>query len=398
MNIRAVTVGTAVEAADCRDFPRLQAKLAAAAQQAEEVAAALRAESFTVQTVRIATNTFEEWLLPATDGTPASLISLVEAVERELARLGVDFCSFGPASTAQGLAAIPDILSHSRASCSAALGSPSAITADRLLSNEAARVCFEVARRCGDLGNFRFCASFRMPANSPFFPAAYHNGALNAVSIGLENGGMVLAGCSAAKDHTHARDTLRGLLLEALRPIQSIAQSKCDALGIVFAGIDASFNPGLSLPGSIANGLQSLIPSHTFGHAGTLAAVATLTSALKTLSTGSDLKLAGYCGLMLPVMEDLVLAARAAESPPTFRLRDLLWFSSVCGVGLDTVPVPGTKNAEGLAAIYEDVAAMAFRLEKPLTCRVLPMAGLEAGDLTSVESPFLCNTRVFALE
>ena len=46
---------------------------------------------------------------------------------------------------------------------------------------------------------------------------------------------------------------------------------------------------------------------------------------------------AGYCGLMLPVMEDLVLAARAAESPPAFTLRDLLTFSSVCGVGLDTV-------------------------------------------------------------
>ena len=44
---------------------------------------------------------------------------------------------------------------------------------------------------------------------------------------------------------------------------------------------------------------------------------------------------------MLPVMEDIVLAARAAQQPPTFTMRDLLMFSSVCGVGLDTVPVPG---------------------------------------------------------
>ena len=44
---------------------------------------------------------------------------------------------------------------------------------------------------------------------------------------------------------------------------------------------------------------------------------------------------------MLPVMEDLILADRAAQSPPTFNLRDLLIFSTVCGVGLDTVPVPG---------------------------------------------------------
>jgi uncharacterized protein (UPF0210 family) len=38
---------------------------------------------------------------------------------------------------------------------------------------------------------------------------------------------------------------------------------------------------------------------------------------------------------MLPVMEDPVLASRAAEG--CYTLRDLLLFSTVCGVGIDTV-------------------------------------------------------------
>lgn len=76
------------------------------------------------------------------------------------------------------------------------------------------------------------------------------------------------------------------------------------------------------------------------GAFGTLAAVSAVTKAVKSLPE-KGIKLIGYNGLMLPVMEDLVLAERAAQLPSTYSLRDLLTFSAVCGVGLDTVPVPG---------------------------------------------------------
>ena len=44
---------------------------------------------------------------------------------------------------------------------------------------------------------------------------------------------------------------------------------------------------------------------------GTLAIVSTVTRAIKSLK--DKIKLIGYSGLMLPVMEDLTLAERAAE-------------------------------------------------------------------------------------
>jgi len=128
---------------------------------------------------------------------------------------------------------------------------------------------------------------------------------------------------------------------------------------------------------------------------------------------------------MLPVMEDIVLAARAsgflgplsffsAENADStagasasglngactaYSLRDLLTFSSVCGVGLDTVPIPTDVHPHQIAAVYCEASALAFRLRKPLSVRLLPMQGLQAGQRTSVggDNPYLTDTTVFSL-
>ncbi len=139
---------------------------------------------------------------------------------------------------------------------------------------------------------------------------------------------------------------------------------------MLYGGIDASMNPGLTPQDSVGQGIEQL-PPYKFGAWGTLAVVSTITKAIKSLH--NKINLVGYSGLMLPVMEDLTLAQRAlANSEPdssSYSLRDLLLYSSVCGVGLDTVPVPGATTLEELVRLYMDVGAMAYRLNKPLTCR-----------------------------
>src|SRR2546426_9258936 len=52
---------------------------------------------------------------------------------------------------------------------------------------------------------------------------------------------------------------------------------------------------------------------------------------------------------MLPVLEDPVLARRASEG--RYSVRDLLLYSTVCGTGLDVVPLPGDTAADRLAAL-----------------------------------------------
>jgi uncharacterized protein len=99
--------------------------------------------------------------------------------------------------------------------------------------------------------------------------------------------------------------------------------------------------------------------------------------------------------LMLPLLEDSVLARRAEVRPSS--LHELLLYSAVCGTGLDTLPLPGDISESELAGIYLDVAALSVALQrKPLTARLLPVPGAVAGDPTRFTFDYFSNTRVLA--
>ena len=103
---------------------------------------------------------------------------------------------------------------------------------------------------------------------------------------------------------------------------------------------------------------------------------------------------AGFSGLFLPLLEDQRLAQRGAEGMLT--VNDLLLYSAVCGTGLDTIPLAGDIAAGELAAIMLDVAALALRLGKPLTARLMPIPGKRAGDPIEFDFPFFANGSVLA--
>ena len=127
------------------------------------------------------------------------------------------------------------------------------------------------------------------------------------------------------------------------------------------------------------------------GLSGSLAAAAFLAD---TLDRG-QWKRTGFNGLMLPVLEDSTLAARAASG--TLTLKDLLLYSTVCGTGLDTVPLPGDASADQLAAVLVDVAALSMRLKKPLTARLMPIPGKQAGDVIHFDFDYFADGKVMAL-
>ena len=129
-----------------------------------------------------------------------------------------------------------------------------------------------------------------------------------------------------------------------------------------------------------------------FGSASTLAGCAAITDVLKSLR----LKTCGYSGLMLPVLEDPVLAQRASEG--RFSVRELLLYSSVCGTGLDVVPLPGDTPADRLAGLIVDVAALSAKLRKPLSARLFPVPGKAAGDVAHYDDPYLTDCTVMKVE
>ena len=145
--------------------------------------------------------------------------------------------------------------------------------------------------------------------------------------------------------------------------------------------------------GSLVHAAEALVGNgFVWGGAGTLRVSEALTRAVKKCRV----KQVGYCGLMLPVLEDRGLAARCAQGMSS--VQSLLACSAVCGVGLDTVPLSGLVSEEALANTYLDVAALAHRLHKPLSCRLFPVPGAKAGEAVAFpDNPYLCDSCALAL-
>jgi uncharacterized protein len=158
-----------------------------------------------------------------------------------------------------------------------------------------------------------------------------------------------------------------------------------------FGGIDFSLAPFPSEAASIGAAMERMgVPAA--GLHGSLAAAAILTETIER----ARFTRAGFSGLMLPVLEDAVLARRAAEGSLT--VKDLLLYSAVCGTGLDTIPLPGDTASNQIAALLLDLSALALRLNKPLTARLMPIPGKKAGDPTNFNFDYFSNSRIMTLD
>ena len=232
-------------------------------------------------------------------------------------------------------------------------------------------------------GNFNFAATAMLPVNTPFYPGSYHTGAGRQFAIALQSANVVAEAFSATRQPDAARKALEAALGQHARAIEAIALRVEKGTGWSYAGIDLTPAPLKEV--SIGAAIERLTGAK-IGSSGTLTAAVAITSAIRSIAV----KHAGYSGLMLPVMEDSVLAERWAEG--TLTLDSLLAYSAVCGTGLDTVPLPGDVTEEQLARIIGDVASLAVKLRKPLSARLQPVVGKKAGERSDFDDPFLVNT------
>jgi len=238
------------------------------------------------------------------------------------------------------------------------------------------------------VANFRFAAAANISPGTPFFPVAYHRGP-DAVAVGLESANLVQEAFAAATNAHDATDRLRHRLDVDLTPIDGLAAAFARREGRAWLGIDPS--PAPAQDRSIGAAIEALtrVP---FGSASTLEACAAITTALKTL----QVRTCGYAGLMLPVLEDPILAQRATEG--RYGIRDLLLYSSVCGTGLDVVPIPGDTPAETVAGLIRDVAVLSSNLRKPLSARLFLVPGKKAGDVAHFADPRLTDCAVLRVD
>jgi uncharacterized protein (UPF0210 family) len=239
----------------------------------------------------------------------------------------------------------------------------------------------------GGVGNFRFAAAANIPAGTPFFPAAWFDQS-RSFSIGLESPNLLTRSFREAPGMDEGKARLAREMDSATRSISELAQILAREMEWDYLGIDASPAPGLDA--SIGEAIEALTGA-PFGGPATLAGCAAITDVLKSLTV----KTCGYSGLMLPVLEDKVLAQRAAEG--RYGVSELLLYSSVCGTGLDVVPLPGDTSVDALAATIRDVAALSAKYSKPLSARLFPAPGKQAGETVSFDNPHLTEAVVMTL-
>ncbi len=182
-----------------------------------------------------------------------------------------------------------------------------------------------------------------------------------------------------------AREHLTLALESQARKVEAIARQVETQTGWNYQGIDLTPVPLKDI--SIGAALESL-SGNQVGSPGTLSAAFAITSAVQNVQA----KRVGYSGLMLPVLEDSVLAKRWEAG--VISRDSLMSYSAVCSTGLDAVPLPGDISQHGLENIIADVASLAVKWHKPLSARLLPVAGKHAGDMTEFGSPYLVNIRI----
>lgn len=340
---------------------------------------------YEVQTVRLSTRPV---LVDLAGWAPKDIANYGGELQGALEGAEVPFCSLGPAprdASPEQMNALTDLI----ADHDGLNGSMMVATADEGLDVGAARAAAEVMRRLAaeskeGFGNFGFAALACVEPGTPFFPAAYHAGPAN-IGVALQGAGVVAEALEGGAELVEVTGRTREALLRHAAPVVEIAERQAAALGLRFAGIDLSPAPGVN--DSVVAAME-LAGHGLIGDPGTLALVAALTAALK--STG--LPTCGFCGLMLPVMEDAVLARRWAEG--RLGVDQLLAYSAICGTGLDTVPLPGDCSVDDLTKVICDMASLAVRLRKPLSARLMPVPGKLAGERTSFSSPYFTDTLI----
>jgi uncharacterized protein (UPF0210 family) len=338
---------------------------------------------YTVQTLRIATQPFPEYTSGLSRDEAIQFFKNLDGLaqqEHVLLSIGPAYLTGEDGGAQTSLLA--DILQNTKSVSGTVF-----VTNDDGVNWPAVKAAARVVKTLSEStphseGNFRFAALASVPPYSPFFPAAYHTGNGHQFAIGLESANTVAAAFHNAPDYSAGKRQLIDLLFQQAFDVEFLGLRIDCEQGWTYLGLDLSPAPGKDA--SIGAAIEEL-SKQPFGTSGTLSAVTTITSALKEIGA----RRVGYSGLMLPILEDARLADRWNNG--LISLDALTSYSAVCGTGLDTVPFPGDISVDALARIIGDVASLSVKWNKPLSARLMPVAGKRAGDRTDFANPNLFN-------
>ena len=382
-----------------------KAEILKASKFCAELSAKFQQQGYSVQSVRIVTNPFGEYLnTQSIESAASDLRCLSELLgSADLSGIRIRF-AIGEASNRDEIEILPELVREFGDLCNVCVNVD--VDESGILNNQLIQLSAQAVKKISTItprgeGNFNFTVNFNCAPLIPYFPASYHRAELgNRFVIGLETPDLLvnvlkqLNQSVGSKDH-NARfkayyEAMHTALQYHISQIKNIIDQSGLKMPFAFSGFDSSAAPSKNCASMVE--VYEQMGVEYFGASGTVEASSLLTRVFKSIQ---DVDLVGFSGLMLALTEDTGLAQGTINS--NFDIRSLLTYSAVCGIGLDTVPIPGDTSIEKIAALMRDTGTLAFRLNKPLTVRVFPVPGLKAGNMTAFESDDLCNCTVLAV-
>ncbi len=267
-------------------------------------------------------------------------------------------------------------------------------------ASEVAKLILNVSKKSNNgFDNFRLGVSCNCPSNAPFFPFSRHEGDAFKFSFALETTDIALDISKLVKhgeiDLKEFSDLFITALKLRLKEIHEFGNQLQMTSGVKYVGLDAALAPFPDGKTSIGQLLENL-GAAPVGSYGTLFLTSLLTDAIRSAIADSQVLATGFNGVMYSVLEDNYLAK--ANNRKKISIHSLNSYSTLCGCGLDMIPIPGTTFYEDITAIILDTAALAVKLKKPLGVRLLPIPNKLFNELTEFNLDFLCDSKIMEIE
>ena len=331
----------------------------------------------------------------------AGYVQIAVALDEAAASIGIDFLGGFSADVSSGMtdgdraliAAIPEALAITRKVCASVnVGTTrSGINMDAIVL--LGRTIKDLAERSADTGGFaaaKFVVFTNQPGDNPFMAGAIHGlGQPEVViNVGVSGPGVIArslerriaqAGSESLGLHDLA-DDIKRTAFRVTRCGELIGRQVAKALGVPFGVVDLSLAPTPNVGDSVGEIIQ-ILGVDAIGAPGSTAIVALLNDAVKKGGTFASQSVGGLSGAFIPVCEDQALANAVRDG--SLVLEKLEAMTCVCSVGLDMIAIPGSVDAETIAAIIADEMAIGMINAKTTAVRLIPVPGKEAGEFVS---------------
>jgi len=210
MKIRTITIGFNLKR------PLREKQIHRVAFFIQEMKKAFESAGFAVQTVRVATQPWEEYF-----SSRSQIVNVAKRLEDLTHKHKIDYFNMGTTRNVKNMPLVYDLIKNTkRGFCTVS------VSDERNINIDAARQAARIIKRISVLDvdgftNLRFAAIFNTKPGSPFYPAAFHSGPMS-FAVGTENSDLVYKAFSQAKDIKKAGQYLKVLLTSEFKKIEKV--------------------------------------------------------------------------------------------------------------------------------------------------------------------------------